>query len=194
MRSAVICIALLIAGIVRADSGLLPVWDMESPVFNALGGSYNAYGSDGCQVVVQRTPLVHRGPAGHSLKITYHNLNASSCGIWMHLFREGAPAESASFPDMTRFPYLSFWINDGGNPQNVEVRMADAVWLSREDSKAAGRISQYLGRESGDGWREVGVPYRDFHLPSPKAAVIALQFAPQTSGVLYVDDICFRAN
>jgi len=194
MRSAGICIALLIAGAVHADSGLLPVWDIESPVFNAIGGSYNAYGSDGCEVVLQRTPLAHRGPAGHSLKITYNNVNGLSCGIWIHLFKEGAPPGNADLPDMTRFPYLSFWIKDGGKPRDVEVRMADAVWLSREDSKVAGRASQYLGRQSGDGWREVVVPFRDFQLPSSNAAVIALQFAPQTSGVIYVDDICFKST
>jgi hypothetical protein len=179
------------AGVVHAESGLLPVWDIESPVFNALGGSYNAYGADGC-AVPQRTPFVHRGPGGHALKITYNNSNGASCGIWIHLFKEGAPAGSADLPDMTRFPYLSFWIKEGGKPQDVDVRMADAVWLTRDDSKIAGRTSLYLGRPSGDGWREVVVPYRDFRLPSSRAAVIALQFAPHASGILYIDDICFK--
>jgi hypothetical protein len=193
MRSFGIQVALLITGVMHADSGLLPVWDMESPVFNALGGSYNAFSSDGCEVILQRTPFVHRGPAGHSLKITYNNLNAVSCGIWIHLFKENAIAGAANFPDMTRFPYLSFWIKDGGKPQDVEIRMADSAWLTREDSKAAGRASQYLRRPLGDGWREVVVPFRDFQLPSSKAAVIALQFVPKSAGVMYVDDISFKS-
>jgi len=181
----------LLAGVMHADSGLLPVWDVESPVFNALGGSYNTYSSDGCEIVLQRTPWVHRGPAGHSLKITYNNLNGVSCGIWMHLFKEGALSGASDFPDMTHFPYLSFWIKEGGKAQDMEIRMADSVWFSREDSKPAGRASKYLG-QSGNGWREVVIPFRDFQLPSSKAAVVALQFAPQTSGVMYVDDICFK--
>lgn len=194
IRVALLWTALLTTGAVHADSGLLPVWDIESPVFNAMGGSYNAYGSDGCEVVPQRTPMVHRGPAGHSLKITYNNLNGVSCGIWIHLFKEGVQPEGAELPDMTRFPYLSFWIKDGGKAQDVEVRMADSVWLARDDSKVAGRASRYLGRKAEDGWREVVVPYRDFQLPSSRAAVIALQFVPQTSGVLYVDDISFKST
>lgn len=194
MKSVGIWIALLVTGVAYADSGWLPVWDVESPVFNAIGGSYNAYGAAGCEVVLQRTPTVHRGPAGHSLKITYNNLNAASCGVWIHLFREGAPSGSVDLPEMVRFPYLSFWIKEGAKPQDVEVRMADAVWLSREDSKVAGRASQYLRRQSSDGWNEVVVPFRDFRLPSSKAAVIALQFVPQTSGVLYVDDIAFKST
>jgi hypothetical protein len=194
--------ALLIAWVAYAaaptdapmNAGLLAVWDMETPVFNAVGGSYNAYGSDGCDVVPQRTSLVHRGPSGHALKISYNNLKGASCGLWIHLFREGSPPGSADFPDMTRFPYLSFWIKDGGKPQDVDVRMADAAWLSRDDSKIAGRAARYLGQQSRDGWREVVVPFRDFQLPTSKAAVVALQFAPGTSGVLYVDDICFKSS
>jgi hypothetical protein len=194
MRAPGIWIALLIAGVIHADSGLLPVWDIESPVFNALGGSYNAYGSDDCEIVLQRTPFAHRGPDGHSLKITCNNLNAVSSGVWIHLFREGIPAGSADFPDMKQFPYLSFRIKEGGKPEDMEVRMADAVWLAHEDSKVAERASKYLGRQSGDGWREVVVPFRDFQLPSSQAAVVALQFAPQTSGVMYIDDICFKST
>ena len=110
MRSACIWIVLLIVRVVHADSGLLPVWGIESPVFNSMGGSYNAYGTDGCEVVLQRTSLVHRGPAGHSLKITYNNLHALSCGLRIHLFSEEVGVAGADFPDMTRFPYLSFWI------------------------------------------------------------------------------------
>ena len=190
--------ALLIAWVAStaapADAGLLAIWDMETPVFNAVGGSYNAYGSDGCDVVPQRTPLVRRGPAGHSLKISYNNLNGSSCGVWIHLFKEGIPPGSGDFPDMTRFPYLSFWIKEGGRPEDVDVRMADAVWLSRDDSKVAGRVARYLGKQSGDGWREIVVPYRDFKLPTAKAAVIGLQFAPGSSGVLYIDDIYLKSS
>ena len=193
-RALGIWLALLTAGVVHADAGLLPVWDIESPVFNALGGSYNTYGSAGCEIVLQRTSRVHRGTAGHSLKITYNNLNAALCGIWIHLFREGSLPRSADFPEMTHFPYLSFWIKEGGKPEDMEVRMADSVWLSHQDSKMAGRASQYLGGKSADGWREVVVPFRDFKLPSSKAAVVALQFQPETSGVMFVDDIYFKST
>jgi hypothetical protein len=195
LKPAAIWLTLLIAGVVHAESGWLPVWDVETPVGNALGGSYNGYGSAGCDIVAQRTPLVHRGPTGHSLKITYHNSNAPSCGIWMHLFHDGAaagPVLPDSLPDTTRFPFLSFWIREGGKAEDMEVRMADAEWLARDDSKVAGRASRYLSGSPEDGWREVVVPVRDFQLPGSRAAVVAWQFAPQTSGVLYIDDIGFK--
>lgn len=189
MRLSVVPLLFFAVQIASADSGLLRVWNVESPVFNALGGAYNSYSSDGCTILLQRTPLVHRGPGGHSLKITYNNSNNRGCGVWIHLYKEESSIATAEFPDMTVYRYLSLWVKQNGKPQDIEIRMADPTWLARQDSKVAGLMSQYLKPASGDGWREVVVPFSDFHLPTAKAAVIVLQAAPRTAGVLYVDDI-----
>ena len=174
------------------DPEFIRVADFDSGSANSLGGSYNSYGSKGCDLTVQQTPLMHRGPNGQSPKISYSNTEAASCGVWMHLFNEEDTPTARAFPDARRFPFLSFWVRNEAALSHVEIRMADSVWLPKDDSKPAGTAARYARTESESDWRQITVPYRDFSLPNTKAAVFVLQFAQGSSGVLYLDDICLK--
>ena len=174
------------------NSDFIRVADFDSGAANSLGGSYNSYGSKGCEVILQQTPLFHRGPNGQSLKVTYKNTDAVSCGFWMHTFKEEDPPLARAFPDAKRFPFLSLWVRSEAALSQVEIRMADSVWLAKDDSKPAGNAARYLRHSAEAEWSQVIVPYRDFALPSTNMAVFVVQFAPNSNGVLYLDDISVK--
>jgi hypothetical protein len=186
---------ILLCAVSLALAGSEPavVWNLDDP--QSRTGKFSAFQSPDCEIDIRLTSEARRGNAGRGMEISYRS-RGGPCGLWMHLFDEGAPAEHR-YSDTRKYPFLSFWVRGASvqgttGMEDAEVRMADPVWLARDDSKPAGPISRYLRGPVTQLWNEVVVPYGDFHLPSPLAAVFVLSFPTGTEGVLQVDDVALK--
>jgi hypothetical protein len=167
------------------------VWNLDAGP-QGRTGSYSAFQSSDCEITVELTSAARRGSAGRGMKIAYRS-RGGPCGVWMHLFDESGPAASR-YSDTREYPFLAFWVRGETGLEDAEVRMADPAWLAREDSLPAGMASRYLGGPIPQQWREVVIPYRDFHLRSPLAAEFVLSFPVGSEGVLLIDDIALKRN
>jgi hypothetical protein len=176
------------------SAGILPVWDMNRGLLNAMGGIYNHFQAGDSTASVHLTPEQARGASGRSMKIDYTKSDSGYCGVWTHLYPENNTLEALGCPDIADYPYLSFFVKGKHGGEDFTVQLADPSWIAREDSSPAGLVSRYLGSPITTNWSEVVIPIKDFRLPSFEACGITFNFTRQGAGTVYIDDLSFKSG
>lgn len=184
----------LAAGVAGAGEDVLPVWNMDDGLLNALGGGYNAFAAGGSEASVHLPADVRRGAGGRSMKIVYGQESNGYCGAWMHLFDEQAPAAQRRFLDVSRYPFLSFHVRGEEGGEDFVVQVADADWLAKDDSKPVGPVSRYLRGGIATNWQEVVIPAADFWVDASQLAGVTFNFTTPGRGTVYIDDVCFKTG
>lgn len=191
MRSLLLCFALT-ATCACAETDLLPVWNVDSGIVNALGGGYNQFSAPASEASVHLSGDIHRGPGGRSLEVVYRKDFSGYCGMWIHLFDEQADPAGRRLLDATAFPFLSFYIRGAKGGEDFRIQVADEKWLKKDDSKEVAPVSKYLGGLITTNWQEVVVPIADFGVDTSRLAGLTFNFHAEGEGAVYIDDVCFK--
>ncbi|MFH0878091.1 MAG: hypothetical protein V2A34_00110 [Lentisphaerota bacterium] len=193
IKTALLCLILFAAGTALLSAETMEVWNFDTGIFNALGGGYNQFGKEPSDCFLQLVSDVRRGDGGRSLKMSWKKEEPGYCGVWVHLFDENATPEQRSFVDTRKYPYLSFWVKGAKGGEDFDVQMADPEWLRKDDSVSAGPVSKYLKGPITTNWQEVVVPFEDFMLAEPQAAVLTLNGTGAGENEVFIDDLRFKS-
>ncbi len=182
----------------RPASPLLPIWNFDRSIVTDQKGFYNHFSATGSSASVHLVKTARRGAGGRSCKIDYAKSAAGYCGVWFHLFNDSdasAERNEENFVDVSRHPYLSFWIRGESGGEDITVQMANPTMLGREDSRPAGNVSDFLKGPVSTTWQEVVVPYKAFgYRDDFRASCLVFNIKTAGSGTVYIDDMTFKAD
>ena len=186
------CLAISLVAF-NADAEVNVIWNFNEGTRTMTGGRYNSFEREPSTATANIVSDPRRGESGSAMRVEYANLG-TYCGVWFHLYDSDAAETNRTYIDMTKTPYLSFWIKGELGGENAEVRMADPAWAMKEDTVSAGLVSNYLSDGITTNWQEVVVPYADFRLADKRGAVFTLLFPDSESGTVFVDDLSFKSS
>ncbi len=172
---------------------VLVVADFDGDIQNRLGGYHNVFQrapSRAWSLCVKETC---RGSGGRSLQLRADRQAGGFCGLWMHFFdfRADAPAWFDSRP----YRYLSFWIKGESGGEPLEIKLADRVWVDKEDAVSLGPIDRFLEGGIRREWQEVLVPLGGSHrLDWSQLGALTLEFPAVGQHTIYVDDVTFKSG
>jgi hypothetical protein len=176
----------------QSQTDLITVWNLDGGSKTAQGGDHRVFVRPPSRTSIQLVPEERRGEDGRSMKISYKKEDAGFCGVWFHLFDDKAKGSDRKLLDVSKDPYLSFWVKGAKGGEDFEIQLADLEWLNKDDSRSAGLATTYLKGPITTEWQEVVVPVADFLLDSNELATFTLNFTAKGEGVVYIDDINFK--
>ncbi len=119
------------------------------------------------------------------LALRFDSREPGWCGYYTMLNRAGG-----AYFDMSGFGALSFAIRGGSGNENLDVKLADKHRQQYGNPGNAGPIATYLPGGVTTSWQTVTIPLTAFGpLDLTETGTLTMQFAPSTTGTVYVDDI-----
>lgn len=131
-----------------------------------------------------------------ALVFNYDHKGPGYVGIWINLFNHHRSPAERYYTDATQYAGLR-WRVCGAQLDDLEVKIADAKQVLREDASSLGVLTQYIQHKSAKScWREVFVPFS--RLPKQvnvkTLASIVLMVRQHNTGVIYVRDVALTRD
>jgi hypothetical protein len=186
------CAALIAATIVprttRADDSVQILDDFED-LQNSVGGYRNGFAKSPSTSVCRR--VRHGDSPGHCFRIRAERSEAGFCGVWIHLhnFRDAHP----EFVDASRWKYLTFRFRIDAPLTGVNVRLADEIWIRKEDAVTIGPLSRWTQDGDSKNWREVIIPLAEVEkIDLKRLGALSFEFQSPGNFTLWIDDLCLK--
>lgn len=166
--------------------------DFNEHLRNRLGGTCNRFQRAPSSASVQLTSRVFRGKDGNSLCIEANRAQTGFCGAWMHLFDDRP--DSNRYFDSRPYTHLTFWVKGKTGQEDFTVRMADRMWIAKEDSVALATVTESLTGGITTSWQQVMIPLNlAWSLDRKKLGGLTFEFTTPGRHTIYVDDIGFAS-
>lgn len=156
---------------------------------NNLGGRFGAY---------QRSPSsaqVH--VTRETISLSYHREAEGFCGMWIHLFDSAAQPGGRIFLNSQSYHSLAFRIRGRQGDEVCSLRVADNIWLEKEDSIHVGEVAPFTpsGKIERE-WTPVEIPLDRFPASIQRQSLASLIVSIDKPGesAIEIKDICFQVG
>jgi hypothetical protein len=180
------------AGELSAKSSSVLIDDFNS-IQNRLNGFRNTYQKSPSAAVAVRVPEARFGHRGLGLRLTADRRESGYCGVWIHFF--DVRAHHHKYLDASNFSFLSFWVKGAIGGERFKIKLADDIWIAKEDSVAIGDIEEYLKGGVTTRWQQVRIPLdAKFGLNLQRLGGLTLDFATPGRSTVFLDQIEFESS
>ncbi|MGB7347428.1 MAG: hypothetical protein WBD20_24610 [Pirellulaceae bacterium] len=172
-------------GAQRESKKLLDSFDT---FFNEMEGKRNVFQKAPSTATAARVSGARLGRKGLGLIVTADRQEEGYCGIWIHFFDAGAL--KLKYVDATKYKFLTFWVKGAEGGEQFKVKLADDVWLAKEDSVTIGDIDDFLDEGITRRWQQVFVPLSDdCGLDLEQLGGLTFEFDSPTKTTVFIDQI-----
>ncbi len=163
--------------------------------FNSLQNRYsgyrNTYQKSPSVAVATRGADARFGHDGMGMRVTADRKAMGYCGVWIHFFDVRAPQHQ--YFDASDFEFLSFWVKGAVGGERFKIKLADDIWIAKEDSVTIGNIREYLPDGVTTRWQQVKVPLDEkFGVNFKQLGGLTLDFDTPGRFTIFIDQIEFQ--
>jgi hypothetical protein len=160
--------------------------------FNSLQNRYqgyrNTYQKSPSVAVATRAADARLGHEGLGMRVTADRKAMGYCGVWIHFF--DVRAHQHNYFDASAFEYLSFWVKGAVGGERFKIKLADDIWIAKEDSVTIGNIREYLPDGVTNRWQQVKIPLDEkFGVNFQRLGGLTLDFDTPGRFTVFIDQI-----
>ncbi len=166
--------------------------DFDHGQRNRLGGRFNAFESAPSSASISLFTEDQNRRDDRALRIKADRQDRGFCGAWMHLF-DDRPNQK-NFFDSRPYTHLTFWVKGEHGKEAFTVRLADHLWIAKQDSVALAPVTDYLPGGITTSWQRVTIPLDlTWQLDRQRLGGVTFEFTRAGRQTVYIDDIGFVA-
>ncbi|MBN1655231.1 MAG: hypothetical protein JXA30_15790 [Deltaproteobacteria bacterium] len=156
---------------------------------NHLGGAFNEFYRRPSRAATAIDAALDEERA---LTLWYDNRKPGYAGLWIHLFQTLDPPHQRVYLDLSEAAYITFSIRGEKGGEPIDLRIADRIWESREDSMLIGSLSDFIpGGRILKNWQPVWLPLDRLpdNVDRTQLAVFALSVGGYGEGRIQIKDL-----